>query len=262
MITYPEVQHQTLGKGKFYFAQYTPGTQTPGGERYFGYTGAMNVSLTEEKAEAFDSDNQIRKKTESATLSVMYALNFDTSNISIDNLASAFLGEVNSVAQGAAAVTDEAHTVEQGLHYQLGQNATNVTGVRNISAVTVTDSAGVTTYTVDTDYQVDLVSGRLFIVPGGGIASGAAEDILVDYTTAVEARDQVKLTGRVIQGAGRFIADNPAGENKDYYWPYIKLGANGDFSLKGDEFQTLPFTAEVLEKDPATAAMYIDGVSA
>ena len=67
--------------------------------------------------------------------------------------------------------------------------------------------------------------------------------------------------GTEVRGALRYISTNPVGPKKDVYWPYVKLTPNGDFSLKGDEWQTIPFTFEVLKKDNVTPRVVIDGRS-
>ena len=54
------------------------------------------------------------------------------------------------------------------------------------------------------------------------------------------------------------IAYNPQGKNYDWFMPYVKLSPNGDFALKGDEWQQIPFSVEILKKS-GYEALYIDG---
>ena len=54
-----------------------------------------------------------------------------------------------------------------------------------------------------------------------------------------------------------FVANNAAGYNDDYYWPYVKLSPDGDFSLKGDEWLNMTFNFEVLKRDSLVERQYI-----
>jgi len=55
----------------------------------------------------------------------------------------------------------------------------------------------------------------------------------------------------------RFIADNPTGDNIDYYFPNVTLSPNGDYALKSDEWQVVPFTVDIL-KSEGMEALYAD----
>jgi len=56
-----------------------------------------------------------------------------------------------------------------------------------------------------------------------------------------------------------FRSHNPKGADSVYYMPYIRAVPNGDYALKGDEWQTLPITAEIM-KLPNAAAIYRDSI--
>lgn len=60
-----------------------------------------------------------------------------------------------------------------------------------------------------------------------------------------------------IYGALTFEADNPVGENKNYWWPFVNLRPTGNLALLGDTWQTMSFTAEALKRDPATERVYV-----
>ena len=82
--------------------------------------------------------------------------------------------------------------------------------------------------------------------------------LTIEYDIEAGTRKTVIGKGVQLAGALRFISANPIGTQKDYYWPYVKLSPNGDFNLKGDEWQQIPFTFEVLKKDATTARVYIE----
>jgi hypothetical protein len=134
---------------------------------------------------------------------------------------------------------------------------------------------GLIAYTVTTDYTADADLGRIYVVPGGAIAtaaalaeaSGAELNLNVDYTRAANTRDQViALSGNTKQGALRVIASNLKGPARDYYFPKCNVTPTGDLTLKGDPesqaYQELTFEIEVLKRDDNTAPMYIDGRTA
>ena len=51
---------------------------------------------------------------------------------------------------------------------------------------------------------------------------------------------------------------NPEGAKMDYFMAYVRLSPNGDFALKGEEWQQLSLTVEVL-KAGDLERLYIDG---
>jgi len=56
----------------------------------------------------------------------------------------------------------------------------------------------------------------------------------------------------------RFISTNPRGPRRDVYIPKITLSPNGDWALKGDDWQTLGFNLKI-GKNTGQSAIYIDG---
>lgn len=248
----------TLGRGEMHLGQFKPGTQTPRGERYLGNTPELGYTAEQESLDHYSSDFGIRQKDQSVTLQLDYSGSFITDNISPANLAMMFLGEAAVQTVTGGAVTGELHKgVEQGLSYQLGTSATTPSGARKVSAVTIKDATEpTTTFTAGTDYVLDPELGRFTILKGGAISDEA--DLSVDYTVDASTRDVVISRGQSIEGSLRYIAKNPAGEQIDYFMPWVKITPNGDFALKSDEWQQLPFNIEILKKG-SLEAIYMDG---
>lgn len=242
----------TLGRGRLEFGKFATGTTNPRGERYFGNTTEFGFNSTTQKLDHFGSDAGVREKDESVTLQSDRVGKFTTDIISPENLAMFFLGSAATLSVTGATITDEAHAdVEQGLSYQLGVSSMNPTGVRGLiehsTGVDVVVKVGATTKTEVTDYTVDMALGRIYIVVGGGIAD--ADDITVSYKTSTSTRSLVISGNDSAEGSLRYIADNPAGDNVDYFFPWVKITPNGDFNVKsGDTWQTLPFNIEILKK--------------
>jgi hypothetical protein len=246
----------TLGRGEVHFGQFKTDTQIPRGERYFGNTPELSYSAEQETLDHFNSDRGVRTKDESIPLQIDYSGSFITDNISPENLAAFFMGNAMVLTDAGSSVVAESHTaVEPGLSYQLGTSSANPSGVRKVSAVVVKDD-GATTYVVDTDYTVDLDLGRVTVVAGGAIVDGT--NLLIDYTIDPSSRDLVVSKSTVVEGSLRFLAYNPAGKQIDYFMPWVKITPSGDFALKGDEWQQLPFTLEILKKG-SLEAVYMDG---
>lgn len=250
----------TLGRGKLYFDKFTPGTKTLTGERYIGNTPEFNLNSESETLDHFNSDEGVRVKDDSVLLQLDRGGSFITDVISPANMALFLLGNATVLAQASgAAIATNKDGVTQDTYYQLGQSTSNPTGDRDVSVVVVKDDTTptATTFVVNTDYTVDAVRGRIYIVPGGNIDDGT--NLRITHTRAAKSRNRiVTAASATIEGALRFIAANPKGDNIDFYMPYVQLAPNGDFALKGDEWQQLPFNVEILKLDPYES-IYADG---
>jgi hypothetical protein len=245
----------TLGRGELHFARFAAGTFNARGERYLGNSPEFSATIDSDNLDHMDSDHGINEKDESITLSTNRTGSFTTDNIDPENVALFFFGEKFVFAVSASTVAAEPLAdVELGLTYQLGMSVSNPTGARMVSTVVVKKAA--TTFVEGTDYKVDLNMGRLTILEGGTIVEG--DDLTVGYAIAAHNRTRVVSGTTAVAGALRYIAFNPAGPNQDWYMPYVKLSPNGDYNLKGDDWQVIPFTLEILKKE-GYEAIYIDG---
>jgi hypothetical protein len=131
-------------------------------------------------------------------------------------------------------------------------------GMRNVKNVVCTKGAGFTTPVTQVgNFQVDEILGRVYIEADSvGIND---EDVEFTFDTDASTRTQIVSGSNPIYGALRFVADNPKGENSDYYLPYVKLSPDGDYPLKGEEWMTIGFTFEILKKADNIQGAYIDG---
>lgn len=254
-------ENYTLGRGELRFDKFAPGTRNKTGERYLGNTPELNLTTESENLEHFNSDRGIRVKDKSIVLEKTDSGTFIADEISDDNVALWFLGEVSVVAQAALAsqvTVVAANRVKPGTYIQLGESKANPTGARNVTVTSVTDGAATPVpYVVNEDYTVDAELGQLYIVPGGAIDGSAP--FTVNWSAAASTRSQVVVgDGTTVEGALRFISFNPTGPRRDYLWPYVQLRADGDLALKGDEWQQLSFAFDILKLD-GYATVYIDG---
>lgn len=247
----------TLGRGELHFDRFSdPINFVLGGERYIGNSPEFSATIESENLDHYNSDRGVREKDESIVLQTNRTASFITDNVSPENLALFFFGTSEIFSTAGATVADEAlNDVKKGLTYQLGMSSTNPSGVRNVTAVTV--SKGATTLVLNTDYTLDAALGRVTLL-STSVTVLDGDDLTVDYTVASQTRERVISGSSAIAGALRFISYNPQGKRYDWYMPYVKLSPNGDFALKGDEWQQIPFNVEILKR-PGYEAIYIDG---
>lgn len=247
-------QNYTLGRGEVHFGLFAPGTQISIGERYMGNTPALTISLEPEELPHYSSDRGIREKDDSVTLQLNRTGSLTTDSINPDNMAILLLGETSTQTQAATPVVGESIATHAtiGLWYQLGTSDANPSGVREVSSVVIKD--GATTLVAGTDYLLDPDLARFQTLT----AAAAAKTLSVDYTPAAKSRIRVISKGNTIEGSLRFIAYNPKGKNFDYFMPWVKLAPSGEFALKGEEWQSIPFQLEILKKT-GQEAIYMDG---
>lgn len=248
-----------VGRGKLYFQQFLPGTKTPaGGSRYLGNSPELSLSQDEEKLDHYNSDYGTKVKDASVSLQNDASGSFTLDDISAENLALWFRGAVqSSVIAGGAVVGYAAGAVNKGDHVQLGVTAGNPIGARNVSAVVIRNVTQADAVVVMAgNYEVDPVTGRVFILDDAADIDDG--DVLeADFTAAAGTEELVVAQGTVIEGRMEFIAANAAGENRDYIWPYVQVSPDGDFSLKGDDWQTMSFNLEILKLNDSTERQYI-----
>lgn len=242
----------TLGRGRVYFDRFDEaGLST--GYRYLGNTPAVGVTRSAQTLDHYDSDRGTKVKDKSITLQEDIGLTFETDNISVENLALWF-GGTTAAGATTAAVTDSTVTLQApvlaGVAYYVGRD--NISGLT--AAVAGAGGAPITDFTVDAE-------GGLVTFGGAGITP--ADDVTVTFdAAAVTTTGRINDNGATVYGALRYVSDNPVGANQNQNYPYVKITANGNLDLKGDQWQKLAFTVEVLKRDSATGRYTIDTLPA
>lgn len=252
----------TLGRGKVHFARFLPGTTTPDGFFYIGNTPELSLTIESEALDHYSSDEGIREKDDSVPLEVNRTGSLTTDNIDPKNVALFFFGAESTVTQAVVAsapfVINDIHA---GHSYKLGSTGINPAGHFGINAtgLTVVKNPGAVTLNVNTDYIIDLDMGIISFVAGGAAAEG--DDVTVTYAIRASSRSRVLSGSTPVEGAMIYRTKNPKGTDSVFYMPYVKVTPNGDYALKGDEWQTIPLSLEILK--PTTGeAIYLDGVPA
>lgn len=236
-----------LGRGKLFFDRFATGTLIKTGERYLGSTPSFSLSGETQELDHFSSEEGLQEKDESVTLRIDYSGSLAIENIDKENMALFFFGTAETATVASASGTVERFTASPKLFYQLGATAAKPEGVENVSNVSVSiDPDGAATAAVlDTDYTVDLIEGFIEIIDGGGITSGTIIDVTFD--TAAQTQERIVSGANLIQGALRFRSRNGVGSQRNFYMPKVTMRPNGEFALKGEEWQNMSFNVEVLK---------------
>lgn len=257
-------QEQILGRGKVYVERLATGIKIATGvaERYIGNTPAFSTSRSDDNLDHFDSDEGLKQKDITVTLQSTMSGSVGFDSISKENLALLFSGTASIVTQTATGGTPvtETRKLTPGMSLQIGATASLPQGVRGLTEVTVKTSPGGTVVPATANFTVDLETGRIDVVaaPAESTITGTT-DFTIEYKLGAGTIEQVISGGEQVYCAIRFISKNAYGKQQDYYFPYVKLTPNGDFSLKGDDWQNGQFALEILKRDDTTERVYVNG---
>lgn len=126
--------------------------------------------------------------------------------------------------------------------------------------------------TADVNYTLDLDLGLISVVAGGAIALATAfvaalavtgldgVGLRVDYTPIANTRTRLATSSTSqLNGKMKFIADNPFGENQDFYIPSVAIKPSGDMPFVGTDIAAVTFDLGINKLDSNTAEVYVDG---
>lgn len=258
-------KNYVLGKGRFYFEAFAPGASTGAGEELIAQTREGNFSIKSDVLDHYDADEGLNVLDEQVTTKVDVTGKFTTENITLDVMAKFLLANgVDTVTVTAATAATTTYTdVKLGRYFQLGKSSALPQGVRNVSNVTVKVNASSTALanTGNQSFTVDAALGRIF-VPANAVGIVDGDDLLITYDVAAGTRQMVVSKDQQLRGALRFVSANPVGGQRDFYFPLVNLSPDGDFTLKGEDWQAVGFNFTALKLDATTERVYIDGRAA
>lgn len=233
------------------------------GERYIGQTPGFTVTVASPDAiDLYSSDGPIAELLSRTITKVTRSAKMTCQNVSADNVAAFLIGSVGTGSTSAGTVLNEPITVKKGLWYQLGVSDTDPAGVRDVTSVVITNTAGTTTYVAGTDYLIDLELARFLVVSAGAITDG--QIVHVDYTKQARSWERIvsAATGAVF-GAVRVVSDNTTGLGRDWYFPRVQLAPDGELALKSrDAYQEIGWSMELQQRQVGSvkrAQVYVDG---
>lgn len=277
-----------IGRGIIYFASVNS-SGFPLEFRDLGNAPEFSATLESEKIEHQSSRQGLKQTDKEVVVSLSASITFTLDEINFDNLALFLSGSTKEYSQAATAVvgvenmvlsTPDAARPELALGrwYDLYVRADMSTGaaypgdatderVYNINsspAVAIEyDIGGTPTTLPTTDYVVDLVMGRIFIIDNAAnraafISGGALvkNTCNVDFTPTATTMQEVQgLTASDISGALKFIQKNAADRSvqTEHQFHAVTLSAEGDLALIGDEFVQMQFSGSAESREAVDA---------
>jgi len=246
----------TIGRGALYFAPFVPGTHTPKGFRFLGNAPAFSLTINVNKLEHFSSTEQIKQKDKIVVLDTTRSGAITLDEIHPDNVAMFLFGQNDPITETAATgITESITGVELDRSYMIGVSDTYPSGRKNITNLQVAKSG--TALVENTDYKADLSSAMIHILATAtGVSAGDTIDLTYDQVAFT--RNHIKAGSDLIEGALKFVSNNPTGAQQDVFCPYVSMNPTGDMQLIGDDWMQIPLEFEALV-DGDKAAVYVDG---
>ena len=275
----------TLGRGIVYFARFESG-ETPGPYLDVGNAPEINLTIETENLPHVSSRSGVREEDDSVALSITRTGTLTLDDIKRDNLALFFFGSDAEYTQAVRAAADEDlftagtadETLPVGSIYNLGYSAQTPAGIRNITyagftlmndATTLkrlkdlsdpldTEALGVNVVSdeANADYRVNFKEGLVTLLKD--ITVGAGNDLVANYAAVASKYRQITSGTQPVQGSLLFVEDNPKGDDNQWLAPKVTVRPNGDMSLIGDEWRSIPL-ALTIEKPGSGEALYING---
>ena len=246
----PTTTDYNLGRGAIYFASIDANKQ-PQGFRHLGNASAFAINLESESIEHQSSRQGLRLVDKEVLVSQKAGVSMTLEEINFQNVAlflsgSAVDNVTNPAAGGNILEFEMYSAANKGEWYDLIDDSGDRLYDIVAGNLTIEYGAGPgTALTQGTDYTVDAVMGRIFLVSTGAHVDGEALRMAYTSATTEQTLDQVRgLTQTSIAGAVKFIAQNPANSDAqtEYEFHSVTLKAEGDFSLIGDEFTEMQLT--------------------
>ena len=241
------------------------------GLRYLGSTTEVNLSIEKETKEHMSTECGFNTPDAEIVISSTVSGSLTVDNISSENLAMFFAGELEKATQTAKQNQTYVVKVYPALGYYLGKTKENPNGV---FAATITKietfanetnakagTSPVTTLAQGTDYEFN--SEMAYLMIGDRTVTEKIDEegtwIRVTYDTKKAMRDVVISGAKNIVGELIVRGCNAYGENRVFRLPMASLTASGDVALKGgEEFMTLSFDIKAL-KDEEEPSLYVNG---
>jgi hypothetical protein len=245
MRTAPHSDNLYLGKGALYCDVLDAnGART--GEFHLGNVTSGVITQSDEEKELYSSMSATSPLLKKTLNRRTVELTLTGNEFSPENMKLIFMGTEISVTQAAGTVTDEefATNVVPGRWYEVGK--------RQISNVSLKDQANAA-LTVTTDYLVDAERGRIYVVPGGGIANGDDLKWSGSHNALANATALPAIAGGTVTVHTcflRFVGDPAAGPAMEVEVWKASVSRDGGINLIGDDWGTFSLKAKV-EDDAA-----------
>lgn len=246
MRTAPHADNLLLGKGAIY-CDILDANGNRTGEFHLGNCTRGETSQSDEMKQMYSSMDSDAGLYKEALLRRTLDLNITGTEFSPENMPLIFMGTEISVTQAAGTLTDYAFAanVKAGRWYEVGKRA--------ISNVVVKASNVANAAVVTTDYQVDAVRGRIYIVPGGALDAAAAPVVSCSHNALANATALPAIAGGTVGKFTcyiRFVGDPSAGPAMEVDFWKVSLTRDGPLGLISDDWGNFNLKAKI-ENDTA-----------
>lgn len=235
MARTPSGDNLLLGNYDVYFAE-LDANGLPLGQRHVGNVSAASIGITPDVLEKKERMTSARGTYKKVTRSTDVVLKLTLDEIVPENLVAALFGTQVAFGQASGTLTDAVVTSSsvQGLWYNVGKRA--------LSGITVKDDT--VSRTLNTDYRVDVDTGRVYIVPGGAIVNGS--EITISCSHAAVSSNVVRaLTDTEVNRYVFLKGDPTTGATHDYEFWNVAFVPDGELALITDEFATIQLNGGV-----------------
>lgn len=151
-MTASTVAQRLIPGGKIYFDLFNESLERTG-ERYLGLTPGFTLSIASDKIQSYSAENGLQELDDETLVKITRTGKLTVRQISLENLGMFLAGQASTASQAGGNVTGEAIDVLADRYYQLGTTVANPSGVRSVSAVTLT-TATVAAAATSTAYAV------------------------------------------------------------------------------------------------------------
>jgi hypothetical protein len=224
------------------------------GERFLGNCTTFEIATADEIREKYSSAESTSPLLKQVPVRRTPEIAIVFNEWNQDNLELFFMGTAKNLLQtGASAVNyvPPAARVVKGRWFPLEDPVGTVrrgTVAEPLSAIVVTGPAGAPVYVLNTDYKVDLVTGRIYVIPAGAIATGGALE--VDFTfptfTTTDAPYVEAGTSSFIEGFVRLKTKQAAGPSMEVEVWKASLTPDGAAGFIADDFGEFRMRGRVL----------------
>jgi hypothetical protein len=230
---------------------------TPGSPyMYLGNTPAFTISRSVETVNHYDADGAgLKQKDASIDIQNDLTASFETDSITVSSLALWMGADVSPLAQTLQTNATQNAVVKRGGFVVLGESSSNLGGVGPVTAVTMTKSAA--NVPAAGNWTLDAARGTIYFNP----ASATLVDndpVVITYSSAARTVQRAQGIARTLYMSLRFEGASRGGSTlpKDALMPYVKVSANGDLPMKGDDWMKMSFNLEILA--PAFGAVPLE----
>jgi len=234
----------TLGRGKLVVAK---DELVDGQLQWHDFAHILNLvtNVTPEKLEHFNVRGGLKRRDKVITTQISLGGNCLVDLPILDNIKFFFMSDTETAeAQLAGTWTAASITAPatEGQWIKLPKRA-----VDPDTAIVLTDDPAVTTYTEDTDFEIDYVNGLMRTIPGGTIV--ASDALLITGAFLADTQTYISAAEIAQQKRHVWFISEPADGIVQHIRGFATLTPSGDLAMIGDDWQQ--FTLDIDFEDHA-----------